>query len=185
MAVQYLKPSLSKDCWKEGCSEQQNKNFPRIVTASPIFPGTLLKTSRLLTAIVLVTASRQGCYLLLIACCPGEGRAGRTLRSSSGPTSLAFNLVYGRPYRAHRLRALLLPLLLSVLFFPRGGLGVGEKHTRGELVRSTHRVPSPFISPQRFPFETFRVSQHSMGLATAYGPFLPAVYHPFVLREAR
>ena len=23
-----------------------------------------------------------------------------------------------------------------------------------------------------------------MGLATAYGPFLPAVYHPFVLREA-
>ena len=25
---------------------------------------------------------------------------------------------------------------------------------------------------------------HSMGLATAYGPFLPAVYHPFVLREA-
>ena len=24
----------------------------------------------------------------------------------------------------------------------------------------------------------------SMGLAAAYGPFLPAVYHPFVLREA-
>ena len=23
-----------------------------------------------------------------------------------------------------------------------------------------------------------------MGLAAAYGPFLPAVYHPFVLREA-
>ena len=76
-------------------------------------------------------------------------------------------------------------LLFQCLFvFFCGGLGVGEKPTRGELVRSTHRVPSPFISSQRFPFETFRVSQHSMGLATAYGPFLPAVYHPFVLREA-
>ena len=72
----------------------------------------------------------------------------------------------------------------SVCLFFCGGLGVGEKPTRGELVRSTHRVPSPFISSQRFPFEIFRVSQHSMGLATAYGPFLPAVYHPFVLREA-
>ena len=47
------------------------------------------------------------------------------------------------------------------------------KPTRGELVRSTHRVPSPFISSQRFPFETFRVSQNSMGLATAYGPSSP------------
>ena len=68
-------------------------------------------------------------------------------------------------------------------FFPRE-IDVGEKPTRGELVRSTHRVPSPFISSQRFPFETVRVSQHSMGLAAAFGPFLPAVYHPFVLREA-
>ena len=25
---------------------------------------------------------------------------------------------------------------------------------------------------------------HFMGLAAAYGPFLPAVYHPFVLTEA-
>ena len=33
---------------------------------------------------------------------------------------------------------------------------VGEKPTRGELVRSTHRAPSPFISSQRFPFESFR-----------------------------
>ena len=40
-------------------------------------------------------------------------------------------------------------LLFQCLFF-RGGLG--------ELVRSTHRVPSPFISSQRFPFETFRVN---------------------------
>ena len=30
----------------------------------------------------------------------------------------------------------------------------------------------------------FRVSEHSIGLAKAYGPFLPAVYHPFVPREA-
>ena len=77
-----------------------------------------------------------------------------------------------------------LPSSSSVCLFYCGGLGVGEKPTRGELVRTTHRVPSPFISSQRFPFETFRVSQHSMGLATAFGPFLPAVYHPFVLREA-
>ena len=72
-----------------------------------------------------------------------------------------------------------------VCLFSCGGLGVGEKPTRGELVRSTNRVPSPFISSQRFPFETFRVIRNSMGLATALGPFLPAVYHPFVLREAR
>ena len=72
----------------------------------------------------------------------------------------------------------------SVCLFFCGGLGVGEKPARCELVRGTHRVPSPLISSQRFSFETVRVSQHSMGLAAAYGPFLPAVYHPFVLREA-
>ena len=76
------------------------------------------------------------------------------------------------------------PCAAGLCSFFCGGLGVGEKPTRGELVRSTHRVPSPFISSQRFPFETVRVSQHSMGLAAAFGPFLPAVYHPFVLREA-
>ena len=49
--------------------------------------------------------------------------------------------------------------LFQCLFvFFCGGLGVGEEPTRGELVRSTHRVPSPFISSQRFPFETFRVN---------------------------
>ena len=44
-------------------------------------------------------------------------------------------------------------LLFQCLFvcFSRGGLGVGEKPTRGELVRSTHRVPSPFISSYDFP----------------------------------
>ena len=163
-----------------GCSEQQNKNCPRIAD----FPiHHLLKISRPLTAIVLVTASRQGRYLRLIACCPGEGRAGCTLRSSSGPTSVVFNLVNGRPYPAHPPQAPLPPLPVLVCF-SRGGLGVGEEPTRGELVRSTHRVPSPFISSQRFPFEIFRVSQNSMGLAAAYGPFLPAVYHPVVLREA-
>ena len=96
---------------------------------------------------------------------------------------VVFSLAYGRLNPAHRLRALLPPLPLFVCF-SRGGLGVGEKPTRGGLVQSTHRVPSPIISSQRFPFETFRVSQHSMGLEAAYGPFIPAVYNPFVLREA-
>ena len=118
-----------------------------------------------------------------IARCPGKGRTGRTPRSSSGPTSVVFNLVYGRPYPAYRLQALLPPLPLFVCF-SRGGLGVGEKPTRGELVRSTHRVPSPFISSYDFPSRPFGEPWNSMGLATAYGPFLPAVYHPFVLREA-
>ena len=71
----------------------------------------------------------------------------------------------------------------SVCLFSCGGLGVGEKPTRGELVRSTHRVPSPFISSYDFPSRPFGEPQHPMGLAAAYGPFLPAVYHPFVLRE--
>ena len=44
----------------------------------------------------------------------------------------------------------------SVCLFSRGGLGVGEKPTCSELVRGTHRVPSPFISSQRYTFETFR-----------------------------
>ena len=80
-------------------------------------------------------------------------------------------------------------LLFQCLFpFFRGGLGVGEKPTRGELVRSTHRVPSPFISSYDFSSKPFGEPRQFMGLATAYGPFLhaclPAVYHPFVLREA-
>ena len=37
-------------------------------------------------------------------------------------------------------------LLFQCLFVFRGGLGVGEKPTRGGLVRSTRRVPSPFVS---------------------------------------
>ena len=69
-----------------------------------------------LAAIVLVTASRHGCYLRLIACCPGEGRTGRTLRSSSGPTSVVFDLVNGRPYPTYRLQAPLPPLPLFVCF---------------------------------------------------------------------
>ena len=58
------------------------------------------------------------------------------------------------PLSSVRLRVLLSPLPLFVFF--RGGLGVGEKPTCGELVQSTHRVPSHFISSQRFLFETFR-----------------------------
>ena len=74
--------------------------------------------------------------------------------------------------------------LFQFCLFFCGGLDVGEKPTRGELVRSTHRVPSPFISSYDFPSRPFGEPQDSEGLATAYGPFLPAVYHPFVLREA-
>ena len=88
---------------------------------------------------------RQGFYLRLIVCCPGEGRTGRAPRSSSGPTSVVFNLVYGRPYPAYRPRAPLPPLPLFVCF-SRGGLGVGEKPTRGELVRRLLSPPSDFLS---------------------------------------
>ena len=101
----------------------------------------LLKIFRPLTAIVLVTAARQGCYLRLIACCPRERRTGRTLRSSSGQTSVVFNLAYGRPYPAYRPQALLPPLPVSVCFFC-GGLGVGEKPTYGELVPLSPRRKS-------------------------------------------
>jgi hypothetical protein len=72
----------------------------------------------------------------------------------------------------------------SVCLFFCGGLGVGEERTRFELVRSTHRVPSPFISSNDFPSRPFGEPWNSMGLAAAYGTFLPAVYHPFVLKEA-
>ena len=55
----------------------------------------------------------------------------------------------------------------------------------GDLLRFP---PAPrgyvHISSQRFPFEPFGEPRHSIGLTAAYGPFLPAVYHPFVLREA-
>ena len=43
------------------------------------------------------------------------------------------------------------------------------------------RLLSP---PSDFPSSPFGEQWHSMGLAGAYGPFRPAVYHPFVLREA-
>ena len=72
----------------------------------------------------------------------------------------------------------------SVCLFFCGGLGVGEKPARCELVRSTYRVPSPFISSNDFPSRPFGEPWNSMGLAAAYGPFLPAVYHQLVLREA-
>ena len=66
----------------------------------------------------------------------------------------------------------------------RGGLGVGERPTCGELVRSTHRVASHFISSYDFSSKPFGEPRHFMGLAAAYGPCIPAVYHPFVFREA-
>ena len=85
-------------------------NCPRIAD----FPMNLPRILRPLTAIFLVKALRQGSYLRLIECFPGEGCAGRTVRSSSGPTSVVFNLVYGRLYPAYGLCALLPPLPLFV-----------------------------------------------------------------------
>ena len=38
------------------------------------------------------------------------------------------------------------PCAAGLCSFFCGGYGTGEKPARGELVRSTHRVPSPFIS---------------------------------------
>ena len=59
MTVQCLQPSLSDDCWKD-CSEQQNKNCPRVAD----FPTHLPKIFRPLTAIVLVKAATT--YVLVV-----------------------------------------------------------------------------------------------------------------------
>ena len=69
------------------------------------------------------------------------------------------------------------------LYF-RGGLGVG--------VRGLHAVNNSGARTEyrrlhlllRFLFEKFLVSHGIMGLATAHGPFRPAVYHSSVSREA-
>ena len=68
--------------------------------------------------------------------------------------SVVFSPANGRPYPEYRLRALLPPLPWFVCF-SLGGLGVGEKPARGELVRSTHRVPSPFIFSYDFSLKPF------------------------------
>ena len=140
---QFFSPPFSKfleeRLWK-AAEISLSSRTPRS-TGAPTHP---LKIFRPLTAIVLITALRHGCYLCLIACCPGEGRTGRTPRSSSGPTPFVFNPGHGRPFP---------PLPLSVFF--RGGLGVGEKPACGELVRSTHRVPSHFISSCDYSLKPF------------------------------
>ena len=106
---------------------------------APIHP---LKVFRPLAAIVLITASRQGHCLRLIACFPGEGRTGCTLRSSSGPTSFVFNLVH--------LRAPLPPLPVFFCLF-RSGLGVCEKPRCGSPEHTPSTVAFhllPTISPR-------------------------------------
>ena len=99
--------------------------------------------------------------------------AGRTLRSSSGPTPVVFNLAIGRPYPAYRLQAPL--LLFHCLFycFSRGGLGIGEKPTRGELVRSTHRAPSPYISSHDFSLKPFFMRYSKYRPGSGLWPFSP------------
>ena len=46
------------------------------------------------------------------------------------------------------------------------------------------RLGPAFHLPPTISLKPFGEPWHSTGLAAAYGPFLPAVYHPFVLREA-
>ena len=115
----------------------------------------------------------------------GVPGAGNALRASSGPTPFVFNLVNVRYYPAPRLHAIIPPLPLYVCF-SRGGLGVGEKSSRCELVGSTH-APSAvafYLLPAISLWDLSGEPRHSMGLAAAYGSFLSPVYHPFVLREA-
>ena len=138
-------------------SEQQNKNCPRIADFSRHSPEDL---------------PASDCHR------PGHGFKARLLPSSYRM------LPRRRACRAHAplfewtnvgclqpcLRAPLSSVPFSgsssssssVCLFFCGGLGVGEKPTRGELVRNTHRVPLPFVSSQRFPFETFRVSHGTL-----------------------
>ena len=49
--------------------------------------------------------------------------------------------------------------------------------------RYLHLVDPAFYLLLRFPFETFGEPRYSMAGSSLW-PFLPAVYHPFVLREA-
>ena len=151
MTVQYLQPSLLKGFWKKDFSKQQNKYCPRIAVFPTYLPEDL---------------PASDCHRL------GHGFKARLLPSSSRM------LPRRRACRAHAplfewtnvgclqpcLRAPLSSVPFSsspsssssVCLFFCGGLGVGEKPTRGELVRSTHRVPLLFISSQRFLFQTFR-----------------------------
>ena len=133
----------------------------RIIICSLISDSLSLRTSPT-SAIVLVAASRQGCYLRLIACFPGEGRARRTLHSLSGPSCFVSKLDRSLEPLSSTPSSSSPSTSSSVCLFFRGGLGVGGKPTCGELVRSTHRVLSPFISSQRFPFEAFRVNRGSL-----------------------
>ena len=59
----------------------------------------------------------------------------------------------------------------------------------GGVVRTLSRAFEALVAFYLLPATSLRDLSgepwHSMGLAAAaYGPFLPAVYHPFVLREA-
>ena len=63
--------------------------------------------------------------------------------------------------------------LFQFCLFFCGGLDVGEKPTRGELVRSTHRVPSPFISSYDFPSRPFGRTTVFYGAGSSLWPFPP------------
>ena len=58
----------------------------------------------------------------LIACCPGKGRARRTLRSSSGPSCFVSKLDHLCLYQAHRPRAPPPPLAVFVCFSEAGSV---------------------------------------------------------------
>ena len=74
-----------------------------------------------------------------------------------------------------------------VCLFFRGGLGVGEKPTCGELVRSTHRVPSPFISSYDFPSKPFGEPwpMAFYGAGSSLWPFPPRCVSPICVEGSR
>ena len=167
MTVQCLKPSLSRDCWKEGCSQQQKKKIVLARRFPDILPRDVSNLchrsgrgfeARLLPSSHRMLPRRRECqaHAPLFEWTKFLRFQTRSLvplsstPSSSSPSSSS-----------------------SVCLFFRGGLGVGEKPTRGELVRSTHRVPSPFISSQRFPFETFLMRCGKYGVGSSLWPFPP------------
>ena len=69
--------------------------------------------------------------------------------------------------------------------FLRGGLGVGEKPTRGELVQSTHRVPHLLSPPSNFLSRPFGWAMTFYGAGNSLWPFPPRCVSSVCVERSR